>query len=106
VQRLAGWFAPIVIKPSVDGCVDCGTKNNIVTASATSGGLVCADCYQGDGIWITTDLITLWRSLFKLPINDLLKLEITESEVVVFERWMTSYYEGFSNLKFAERLST
>jgi DNA repair protein RecO (recombination protein O) len=94
------------IAPAVDGCVDCGTKSNIVTASATAGGLICEHCYSGDGIWVTTDLITLWRSLFKLPLNDLFELEITESELVVFETWMKSYYEGFTNIKFANRLST
>ena len=92
------------IAPSVDGCVDCGTRSKIVTASASQGGLICEDCYVGDGIWVVTDLIPLWRSLFKLPLESLLQLEIKASEVEVFETWMKSYYEGFSNIKFAERL--
>jgi len=93
------------IMPAVDGCVGCGTKNKIITASATTGGLICADCYANDGIWLTTDLITLWRSLFKLPIEALLQLEIKEVEVERFETWMQSYYENFSNIKFAKRLT-
>jgi len=95
----------IGIAPSVDGCVDCGTRRNIVTASATAGGLICENCYAGDGIWVTTDLITLWRSLFKLPLENLLQLEVKEAEVEIFETWMKSYYEGFTNITFAGRLS-
>lgn len=92
------------IAPSVDGCVDCGTRNKIVTASASQGGLICEDCYIGDGIWVVTDLIPLWRGLFKLPLESLLQLETKASEVEVFEIWMKAYYERFSNIKFADWL--
>jgi len=92
------------IAPMIDGCVSCGTTRKIVTASVSEGGLICESCYTGDGIWLATDLIPLWRGLFKLPLEPLLELEVTKSEVAVLETWMKSYYETYSNIKFAKRL--
>jgi len=94
----------IGIMPAIDSCVSCTGVSRIVTASVSEGGLVCEDCYAGDGIWIAADLISLWRGLFKVQVERLLMLEIGESELIILETWMKSYYEGYSNIKFAKRL--
>jgi len=90
--------------PAIDHCVSCGTTNKIVTASVNEGGLVCEACYADDGIWILADLIPLWRALFKVPIERLITLDVDEADVTVLETWVKSYYEGYSNIRFAKRL--
>ena len=95
----------IGVSPAIDGCIECGGKTKIITASASVGGLVCERCYVGDGIWLTTDLITLWRSLFKLSLENLLLIAIQSDELEQLEIWMKSYYEQFTNIKFAPKLS-
>jgi DNA repair protein RecO (recombination protein O) len=92
------------IVPMVDGCVSCGRTRKIVTASVSEGGLVCEDCYTGDGVWLATDLIPLWRALFKIPVEHLVKLDVGGADVEVLEGWIMAYYEGYSNVKFAKRL--
>jgi DNA repair protein RecO (recombination protein O) len=89
--------------PAIDGCVGCSATSKIITASVTAGGLVCQACYAGDGIWISADLIPLWRALFKLPIERLVTLDVDNSHVCVLETWIKSYYEGYSNIRFANR---
>jgi len=100
----AKMLASMGILPATDGCVSCQTKKMIVTASVIEGGLICANCYQASGIWLATDSISLWRALFKLPIKRLVALAISESQVCILEAWMKSYYEAYSNIKFAKRL--
>ena len=94
------------ITPAVDGCVECGRTNEIVTASVSAGGLICASCYTGDGIWLATELISLWRGLFKLPLDSLFQLEVGGEELELLETWMNSYYEMYSNVRFAKKLKT
>ena len=101
----AKMMASIGVLPAIDGCVGCGATSKIVTASVSEGGLICENCYTGSGIWLATDLIPLWRGLFKLPVERLVQLDIGESEVEVLETWMKSYYEGYSNIRFAKRLT-
>jgi len=100
----AKMMVAIGIRPAIDGCVSCRGISRIVTASVSEGGLVCEDCYAGDGIWVVADLIPLWRGLFKVSIERLVTLDVGESEMEVFETWMKSYYEGYSNIRFAKRL--
>lgn len=101
----AKMMASIGVLPAVDGCVGCGGTEKIVTASVSEGGLICESCYTGSGIWLVTDLIPLWRALFKLPTEHLLQLEVSDLEVENLETWMMAYYEGYSNIRFAKRLT-
>ena len=100
----AKMMVAIGLLPAIDGCVGCGQVSRIVTASVSEGGLICAECYSGNGIWLQADLIPLWRALFKLSIKRLFLLDVKEFEVDVLETWMKSYYEGYSNIRFAKRL--
>jgi len=100
----AKMMAAIGLLPAIDGCVSCGSTKKIVTASVGEGGLICEACYTGDGIWIPTELISLWRALFKISIERLVVLDIGASEVEIFEAWMKAYYEHYSNIRFAKRL--
>jgi len=94
------------VLPAIDGCVGCGQTTKIVTSSVSEGGLVCEACYAGDGIWLPADLISLWRALFKVPIERLMWHDVALSEVHALEIWMKSYYERYSNIRFAKRLET
>ena len=100
----AKMMAALGITPAIDGCISCGQTSKIVTASVSEGGLICERCYAGDGIWLATDLIPLWRALFKMPIERLMTLDIASSDIKILESWMMAYYEGYSNVKFAKRL--
>ena len=100
----AKMMAAIGILPAIDGCVGCEATHKIITASVSEGGLVCEKCYAGDGIWISAELIPLWRALFKVPIDRFFTSTVDLSDVKVLETWMMAYYEGYSNIKFAKRL--
>ncbi|MCL1990335.1 MAG: DNA repair protein RecO [Defluviitaleaceae bacterium] len=100
----AKMLVAVGLQPAIDGCISCKQRHDIVTASVSEGGLVCKVCYTGSGIWLTADLIPLWRGLFKGPIKRLAMLDVTTSQVELLETWMKSYYEGYSHIRFAKRL--
>lgn len=97
-------MAALGLQPAIDGCVGCGSTSKIVTASVSEGGLVCEACYEGDGIWLETDLIPLWRALFKGSLERLLALDVDLSDVEILECWVMAYFGAYSNIKFAKRL--
>jgi len=101
----AKMMTAIGMLPAVDGCVFCGTTTQIVTASVNEGGLICEACYSRSGIWLEIDLIPLWRALFKSPLDSLLKLEIGEADLEMLENWIAAYYDSYSNVRFAKRLT-
>ena len=92
--------ASLGIAPMVDCCVGCGGIKNIITASATEGGLICQSCYKSTGIWIKPDLVNIWRALFKSPVDKLLSLEISDDQLEILEIWFKSYYEFYSNIRY------
>ena len=71
------------IKPIIDRCVVCGTKNEIVTISSYLGGLVCKNCL---------------RMLYLVDIAKISKLDINEEIVEELERFTEDYYERYSGI--------
>ena len=92
------------VAPVVDDCVSCGTTASIVTASIREGGLVCKECYTREEILITSELIPLWRVMFKVDLKRLLEAPVSLSEIETLETWIKVYYESYTAIKFTERI--
>jgi len=100
----AKMMVTIGLLPAIDNCVNCLGVSKIVTASISEGGLICENCYEGDKVILVADQIPLWRGLFKVELERLISLSVSEAEVVAFETWIRAYYEFYSNITFANRL--
>lgn len=85
------------IKPIIDRCVVCGTKNEIVTISSYLGGLVCKNCLKNEKI-VNLKTIKLIRMLYLVDIAKISKLDINEEIVEELERFTEDYYERYSGI--------
>ena len=85
------------IKPIIDRCVVCSTKNDIVTISSYLGGLVCKNCLKNEKI-VSLKTIKLIRMLYLVDIAKISKLDINEEIVEELERFTEDYYERYSGI--------
>lgn len=85
------------IKPVIDSCVNCGTKENIVTISSYKGGYLCSDCSNGEVI-VNIKTIKLLRMFYYVDINKISKLDISDNIKKELNLFIDDYYDRYSGL--------
>lgn len=85
------------IKPVIEHCVNCKTKENIITISSYKGGYLCQNCVGTEPI-LNLKTIQLIKMFYYVDISKITKLEITaeiKKEICLF---INDYYERYSGL--------
>jgi len=85
------------IRPSLDQCVVCGNKNNIVTISSTKGGFLCSNCHTNEKI-VDEKTIKLIRMLYYLDISKITKTDINPKVKQEIDEFVNAYYDQYSGL--------
>ena len=85
------------INLSLDTCVKCGKKNNIITLNGESGGLICEKCYQNEYI-VSKKSIILIRKYMKIDINSLKEIRVSEVTKREINLFITNYYQNYTGL--------
>ena len=85
------------IKPSLDECVICGDKNNIVTISPDKGGYICKDCRTNEKI-VDERTIKLIRMLYYIDISKISKTDINDRVKKEIDEFVNLYYDQYSGL--------
>jgi len=85
------------IKPVVDECVNCGSKDDIVTISSYRGGYLCKNCCQGEVI-VNIKTIKLLRMFYYVDINKISKLDITDNIKNELSKFVDDYYDRYSGI--------
>lgn len=85
------------INLSLDTCVKCGKKNNIITLNGASGGLICEKCYQNEYI-VSKKSIILIRNYMKIDINSLKEIRVSEVTKREINLFITNYYQNYTGL--------
>lgn len=85
------------IKPVIDSCIECGSKNNIVTISSYLGGFVCKECLKNEKI-VSPKTISLIRMLYYVDIKKISKLDISKEIVNEIEVFTDDYYDRYSGI--------
>lgn len=91
------------IKPVIDGCVNCGSKTNIVTISSYRGGYLCKDCAR-DEVIVNIKTIKLLRMFYYVDINKISKLDISDNIKKELNRFIDDYYDRYSGLYLKTKL--
>lgn len=85
------------VMPSLDACSICGSKSNITTTSASSGGLVCKNCITNE-IIVSEKTIKLLRMYYYVDIKKISKLEISEIAKKEINTFLDEYYDRYTGL--------
>ena len=82
---------------SLDECVECGSKNEIVTIDGDRGGLICKNCYQNERL-VSVKSIQLLRMFFYVDIKNISKLDIKEQYKKEIDTFLNTYYDRYTGM--------
>ena len=78
------------VKPSLDGCNNCGSKN-VYSFDSSSYGYICKECYSGERI-VKEESIKTLRMLYIIDIDKIKNLDIDNSIIEEIEQFLDDYY--------------
>lgn len=93
------------VKPSIDSCSNCGSKDNIITCASTSFGFICKNCYSNE-IIIKEESLKMIRMLYYVDINKIKKLDIDKDILKEVETFLDNYYEEHTGIYFKSKKSS
>ena len=85
------------IKPVIDKCVNCSSKNDIVTISSYRGGYLCKNCVKIEPIF-NIKTIKLIRMFYYVDIDKISKIEISKNVQKEINLFISDYYDRYSGL--------
>lgn len=85
------------VLPVLDCCINCGSKNNIVTLSCDKGGYICNECRTNESI-ISNKAIKLIRMYYYVDINKINKIEVNSNVTNEINTFLDIYYDKYTGL--------
>lgn len=85
------------VKPCIDCCSKCGSDKAIVTLSSDSGGYVCKNCYQNEGL-VSDKTIKMIRMYYYVDIKNITKLDVSSEVTKEINMFLDDYYERYTGL--------
>ena len=82
---------------SLDSCIKCGNKKNIVTLDPDEGGYICKDCYTNEKI-LSPISIKLIRMYYLIDIPSITKISIKKENASEINYFLDKYYERYTGL--------
>lgn len=82
---------------SLDECVLCGSKKNIITIDADVGGLVCKNCYTNEML-VDLKTIKLLRMYYYIEIKSISSIKISEKVKKEINHFIERYYDRYTGL--------
>ena len=80
------------VKPSIDGCSNCGSDLNIITITPESFGYICKECYNNEKL-VDEKVLKMIRMLYYVEISRISKLDIEENIITEINNFIDEYYE-------------
>lgn len=98
------------VLPVLDGCINCGSKDNIVTLSCDRGGYLCKNCITNESL-ISNKAIKLIRLYYYVDINKINKIEVNSNITNEINNFLDTYYDKYTGLylkskEFLKKLKT
>lgn len=90
------------IRPVIDECVSCGSKDDIVTISSYKGGYLCKNCARGEKI-VNIKTIKLLRMFYYVDISKITNLDISENIQKELSDFIYDYYDRYSGIYLKSR---
>lgn len=90
------------IAPYLEGCVQCGSTDNIVTISSDKGGYVCSNCTDKYA-FVSSKALKLIKMYYLVDLKKLDKLEINNSLTKEIDMFIEDYYQRYSGIYLKSR---
>lgn len=93
---------------NLDCCNICGSKDDIITFSCSSGGYICKNCMTNEKI-VSQKSIKVLRMLYYVDLAKISKLELSTNTIDEIGSFLDEYYDMYSGLylkskKFLEKI--
>ena len=85
------------VLPILDECVECGSKDNIVTLSSSRGGYLCKNCRVNEPL-ISKKAIKLVRMYYYVDINKIDNISLDKSIIEEINNFLDDYYERYTGI--------
>lgn len=82
---------------SLDECVICGNKTDIVTVSSDAGGFICKKCLNGEAI-VSSKVLKMIRMYYYVNIKSISNIKIDEDIKLYINQFLDMYYERYTGL--------
>ena len=82
---------------SLNECVKCGSKNDIVTIDGDAGGLICKKCFTNELI-VDIKTIKLIRAYYLIDISSITKIDISNKVKQEINLFIEKYYDRYTGL--------
>ena len=82
---------------NLDGCNICGSRDDIITFSCSSGGYICKNCLTNERI-VSQKSIKVLRMFYYVDLDKITKLELSNSTIDEIENFLKEYYDTYSGL--------
>lgn len=98
------------VSPSLFECSVCGSKENILTLSVSSGGAICASCYR-DGLIVKPVTLKLAKVLYMVDIDNISKINVKKENLKELNDFISEYYDKYTGIylkskKMMEKISS
>ena len=90
------------IRPVIDECVNCGSKDDIVTISSYRGGYLCKNCCQNEVI-TSIKTVRLLRMFYYVDISKITKLDVSNEVSQELSKFIYDYYDRYSGIYLKSR---
>lgn len=90
------------IRPVIDECVNCGSKDDIVTISSYRGGYLCKNCCQNEVI-TSIKTVQLLRMFYYVDISKITKLDVSNEVSQELSKFIYDYYDRYSGIYLKSR---
>lgn len=90
------------IRPVIDECVNCHSKDNIVTISSYRGGYLCRNCATNEPL-VDIKTIKLIRMFYYVDISNISKLVVSDNVKKELSLFISDYYDRYSGLYLKSR---
>jgi len=82
---------------SLDACVVCGNKTDIITLDADKGGYICKNCYTNEVI-VNSKTLKMLRMYYYVNIKGIKDIKITEDIKQDINKFLDLYYDRYTGL--------
>ena len=86
------------VSPILDSCVNCGRTSNIVSVSASSGGLLCSSCSNCVDSVHNLKLIKLLRLFYYVDVEKITKIDVNETTKKELNHFLDEYYDRYTGI--------
>ena len=86
------------VRPNLDSCANCFTKQKIVSFDAKSGGYICANCFGPYMKRVSIKSIKVLRQLFYVDVKKVNSIKLNLNTINEIKFFINDYYESNTGL--------